>query len=626
MTRAFDGALDAALKGELRAAGIVYGLSIGRRAPLHRMHLGCILEIAAAGLKPVIVVGSANAAGDALYDPLKNPLTLEQQVAQVGAALPAGLAEQCLIFALPDRQDDADWMAQLKTLLDENGLSGKSIMHFRAKAADAVTADQARCRPLGQYKRDLMAMGLAVWQSYNRDEKDDLINASDIRGHDVGNLTPEQAAQLAAPVQYAQMVRAARATNPDRALLAGIPQTALDLALDRLRRETGTRTRDIVAAAKLRGTVSHATLLAATKDRVERLKRKPLIVIGPRMGRETGAALARDERFEFAPVTLGVYQSGETFCELLPQKEEDFAVKAERLQDAEVFVVQSTAAPVGDNVQHLLHMTHSLKHYGAGRVTAVLPFAAYARQDRAFTGKFASVGADMLPRQLKAAGVDRVISVTMHSKAAVGFYKAAFGKNFTHVSTADLFSGYLKAHPRKDIVIGAPDGGEKLKDEGIARAAAVARAFNNAAMFKISKVHTAASDTKVTAFAGDVRGKTAVVVDDMVDGGSTLVNAARVLKQNGATEVVCCVTHALLTASDKTALEKLLLAAEDGQPLIDRLAVTDSVPDVREKLAAFAQNHPRLAAKVAVLPLAPLLAEAMQPKPAMARQIGRKRN
>ncbi len=107
----------------------------------------------------------------------------------------------------------------------------------------------------------------------------------------------------------------------------------------------------------------------------------------------------------------------------------------------------------------------------------------------------------------------------------------------------------------------------------------------------------------------DVAGKTAVVIDDMVDGGSTLINAARVLRHNGAKEVICCVTHGVLTAGDQPALLKLLTATEDGKALIDRFVVTDSVPDVAAKVAALPAC---LRARVDVLPLAPYLASHMQ--------------
>lgn len=615
MTKAFDGKLDKKLKKKISAAGLEYGISIGRRAPLHKMHIDCIREIYDAGLTPVIIVGSVNEAGDPLFDPLRNPLTYAQQVDQLEKALPREIFNKSWILPLPDMPDDAAWLENLQKLLAKNGMAGKSVMHFRAKAADAATVDATRARPLSQYKQDLLASGIAVWQSYNSDPADDAICASDIRRFDLGNLTPAQ--QEIAPTAWrlgyvAHLLR--EGGNPDGDDLKGarIPLTMLDHTFKRLYDEAGIRTRDIIAVARLKGGVSLESLMAATQEKIEQLKRKPLILVGPRMGREAGVVYANDDRFDFIPASVGTFQSGETFSELFYGQADDFEKNAARLKDAHVFIVQSTAAPVGDNVQHLLHMIHTAKFYGAARVTVALPFAAYARQDRAFDRRFASVGADMLPKQLQAAGADAVIAVTLHSKAAMDFYKAAFGRNFTAVSTADLFAGHLKALGIKtvDAIIGAPDGGDKPGDEGIARAMDVRQAFQ-AAAFKISKEHVGKT-TRVTAFEGDVTGKTAVVIDDMVDGGSTLINAARVLKQNGAKQVVCCVTHGVLTEGrDGPALEKLLTASENGHPLIDRFVVTDSVPDVRAKFNALAAKNPDLANRVDILPLAPLLADVM---------------
>ena len=613
MTRTFDGKLDTALAADMKAAGFEYGLSIGRRAPLHKMHIDCILEIARAGLKPVVVIGSVNTAGDPLYDPLRNPLTVQAQMKQLRDALPPELYAQCTILTLPDQQDDGVWMDSLKKLLADNGMTNKSVMHFRAKAADAETSTAARCKPLGAYKESLIAAGIGVWQSYNENPADDHINASDIRAFNLSAVTDAQRAIAPQIDQVAEQARIFRLTNPDGKALdkAGVPLTVLDYSLARLYGETGTRTRDVIARAKLTGSVSLESLTAATKETVERIKRKPLI-LSPQYA--DGYA---EQGFDAIKASVGTFQSGETYSELFYGENDNFEKNADRIKGAHVYVVQSTAAPVGDNVQHLLHMIHTLKFYGAEKVTAVLPFAAYARQDRAFGRRFASVGADMLPKQLKAAGADAVLGVTLHSKAAMAFYTAAFGKNFTAVSAAPLLADHLKTLglSADTVVIGAPDGGEKLHDEGIARARDVGQSlsasFNEAAMFKISKVHTAASETKVTAFNGNVEGKTAVVVDDMVDGGSTLINAARVLKQNGAKEVVCCVTHGVLTAGSDPALIKLLTAQDNGKALIDRFVVTDSVPDVAAKVAALPAE---LRARVDVLPLAPYLAGQMQAK------------
>lgn len=612
MIRAFDGKLDKALAVEMQAAGYEYGISIGRRAPLHKMHIDCILEIARAGLKPVIIIGSVNTAGDPLYDPLRNPLTVEAQMQQLRDVLPPALYAQCTILTLPDQQDDAVWMENLKKLLADHGMAGKSVMHFRAKSADAATSTAARCKPLGAYKENLMAAGIGVWQSYNENPADDLINASDIRTFNLAALDDSQRGIAPQLAKLAESARVMRLTNPDGKALdkANVPLTMLDFSLARLYRETGTRTSEVLKRAKLGGTVSLESLTAATKETIEHLKRKPMI-ISPQYG-----SGYEGKGFEAIPASVGAFQSGETFSELFYGDNDNFEKNAERIKGAHVYVVQSTAAPVGDNVQHLLHMIHTLKFYGAAKVTAVLPFAAYARQDRAFGQRFTSVGADMLPKQLKAAGADAVMGVTLHSKAAMAFYTSAFGKSFDAVSTAPLLAAHLAklGLSADNAIVGAPDGGEKLHDEGIARARDVGQAlsatFNENAMFKISKTHTAASETKVTAFSGEVAGKTAVVVDDMVDGGSTLINAARVLKANGAKDVVCCVTHGVLTAAGGTpALVKLLGAQEGGKPLIDRFVVTDSVPDVAAKVAVLPAE---LRARVDVLPLAPYLAQQMQ--------------
>lgn len=618
MAQAFDGHLDAELAAQIKAAGLEYGLSIGRRAPLHKMHIDCIYEIARAGLKPVIIIGSVNTAGDPLYDPLRNPLTVEAQMQQLREALPPELYQQCTILTLPDQAEDAVWMQSLQKLLADHGMAGKAVMHFRAKAGDAADMkDKTRCKPLGAYKQSLMDAGIAVWQSYNKNVADDDINASDIRRFDLGALRPEQQAIAPNLLALAAQARAARQNNPDASALnkANVPLTMLDYTWARLYRETGTRTSEIIARAKLTGGVSLDSLTTATKDVIERIKRAPMI-ISPQYGDDYVS-----QGFERVTASVGSFQSGETYSELFYGDNDNFEKNADRIKGAHVYVVQSTAAPVGDNVQHLLHMVHTLKYYGAAKVTAVLPFAAYARQDRAFGQRFTSVGADMLPKQLKAAGADAVMSVTLHSKAAMAFYQAAFGKNFKAVSTAPLLAEHLKklGLSQDAMVIGAPDGGEKLHDEGISRARDVGLAlsarFNEAAMFKISKVHTAASETKVTAFSGDVKGKTAVIVDDMVDGGSTLINAARVLKANGAKEVICCVTHGVLSQGDKPAdrpaLDKILTAKEGDKNLIDRLVMTDSVTPIAlwQKMNALSAEQ---RARVDVLPLAPYLAREMQ--------------
>ncbi len=619
-----DGYLDATKNADIKKEGLVYGLSIGRRAPLHRLHLDCILEIDRAGLVPVIVIGSVNGVDDAaFYDPLRNPLTVEQQKEQLRLALPPEVYARCKILTLPDHADDGVWMRNLVDLCRRNGIDpAKTAMHFRAKSADAKAVEDGHAAPLSHYKRDLLRAGFSVWQSYNLNPADDVVNASDIRRLPVGKLG-ESAAQAAS--WLATEVARARKSNPHGGLLdaAGIPQTILDITLARLSSEAGVTTKSLLSECRKLGRVDFTTLEAVTATTICQARQKPMVMVGPRMGREIGGYFKQNADYDFIPASVGFFQSGESFSELYYGDEASFEKNAKRLKGARVFVVQSNAPPVGDNTQHMLQMIHTLKAYGVAEVTAVVPFAAYARQDRAFGGRFASISADLLPKQLKAAGADKVVTVTVHSKAAAQFYRAAFGRGFSHVSTSSLFAEHLSTNLGIDaanIVSGAPDGGEKPKDQGIARARNFDKAlrgrFNKAAMFKISKVHTAESDTKVTAFDGKVAGKTAVVIDDMVDGGSTLINAARVLRDNGASQVICCVTHAILSERGTPALEKLLANDEAGRPVIDRLVVTDSIPEVRLKVAAL---RPDLAARVDILPLAPLLDSEMKKVSAFKR-------
>lgn len=343
---------------------------------------------------------------------------------------------------------------------------------------------------------------------------------------------------------------------------------------------------------------------------------RPLLLIGNAVGRDTAKHLVQSGAFDGVPVSIGTFQSGEPFTELFYGHDADFEKNAARIKGARVSIVQSTAMPVAENMAYLLEMVHTLKAYGAADVTVVMPFAAFARQDRAFDRRFASVAGDMLPKLLKAAGADGVVSFAMHSQAAIGFYKDVFGERFTALDGTELFAAHLRTHygnAAQTLVIGAPDGADKPKDEGQRRARALAAAlspvFNDATaqqnMFRISKVHTAESHTKITAFDGDVAGKDCVILDDMVDGGSTMMNAARLLKEKGAKSVTCCFTHGILTNG---ALEKMLaLTGDDGRAIIDRICMTDSIPDAAAKKDALGAG----ANRVDILPLGGMIAAAL---------------
>lgn len=343
---------------------------------------------------------------------------------------------------------------------------------------------------------------------------------------------------------------------------------------------------------------------------------KPILLLGPAVSPETAAILKADARFEVMTASIGTFDSGEPFVELYRGGEADFETNAARLKGAEVYIVQSTGEPVGDNSQHLLLMAHTLKYYGAKQVTALLPFAAFMRQDRSFKNRFTSVAADMFAKQLKTAGVDKVVTLTPHSKGAMKLYANVFGDDFTPLPATEIFAADIKKRFPADVLrlsIGAPDGADKAEDEGQNRARELSRAVfghaDDVAMFRISKTHTGVSDTKITSFDGDVKGKHCVIVDDMIDGGSTMINAASLLKAQGAASVTCYATHGILSGN---ALEKILSAKNDGMhPAIDKLVLMDTLPDVAKKLEALLAKQPSFAGRVDILPAGPALLAAV---------------
>ena len=354
--------------------------------------------------------------------------------------------------------------------------------------------------------------------------------------------------------------------------------------------------------------------------------KKQVLVIGNAVAKDMAAALSAHAAFQhIIPAKMKSYASGETYGEFFPNDAPNQPQNAALLKDADVVIVQSQGDDVTGNTMALLTMAHMAKHYGAASVTAAIPFAAFARQDREFDGKFMSVSADLLPRLLRGAGVDRVMTVTPHSKAAVQFFVDEFGTNFTNISASNLFADDIKTRfgsDAKTLSIGAPDGANKPNDEGQRRARGiVTHIFNEVSthydrMFRIAKQRTSVSDSVITSFDGNVTGKTCVIADDMIDGGSTMINAATLLKKNGAGIVAAYATHAICSGN---ALEKIL-----SHGAIDKLVVTDTIPSIVEKLETLAETRPDLAVKVSILSVANMIGNAVMASPAITAAPARK--
>ena len=624
--KVFQGDADE-IGNEIAENGFEYAIPPGRRAPMHRMHAECVMDILRSGLKPVLAIGSVNGPDSALWNPVKNPLTVEQQKEQFRRALPGVDYNAAMILELEDTSDDKTWIENFHKKVKELGIDKKAVVYFRAKSADAATAADASVKPLAAYTQSFVDEGMAVWQSYNTNPADDNISASAIRAFDLGKLTVQQRRIIGAPDYIIQLAREARDSNPDKALLEenNIPLTVLDLSLDRMRKEAGITTAQVIAAAQEDGPVDAQSLAIAATDLVKQRAgtakvRKPLLVLGNSVSEETAQFLKTAGTFSSASASIGKFPSGEPFAEIFYGDKKNFAANAAKIKDAEVFVVQSTGEPVADNIQHLMLMIHTLKFYGAKKVTAVAPFLALSREDRAFDESFWSVGADLMAKQLKAAGADGVITFTMHSKKGCEYYQNEFGDNFVNVDATEIFARHLEAKFRTEstnLVTGAPDGADKPNDEGIRRASALGTrltgTFNEQTSYKIAKRHTGPSTTEIDEAKSNfsaVKDRDCVEVDDLVDGGGTGVNGGRALKQHGARSVSFLFTHAILTNSKGTALEKMLTAKEGDNYVIDNIGFTDSVPEARAKIEAFAKQYPDLAKKIDFIPLGPaILAE-----------------
>lgn len=254
----------------MRQDGVTYAVSVGRRAPLHRMHLDCLLEIINSGLPLVIVIGSINDAQSIFYDPLRNPLTAEQQVEELRRAL-GDKFDPNMILMQKDRGDGALWAQDLAQNLKDAGLDGQAVIHVREKTADSANKGK-KIKPLSEYEQNLADNGLSLWKSHNTYAPDDDLNSSDIRTYDLNNLTAAQRKNLVNPDYIIDLARKARANNPDGDALNDnkVPLTLLDLTFDRLRKEADISTAELISRAMDNsGEVTFDTLSQATQDIID---------------------------------------------------------------------------------------------------------------------------------------------------------------------------------------------------------------------------------------------------------------------------------------------------------------------------------------------------------------------
>ena len=263
--------------------------------------------------------------------------------------------------------------------------------------------------------------------------------------------------------------------------------------------------------------------------------------------------------------------------------EEIFVEIQENVRGEDVFVIQSTSYPANDNLMELLIIIDALRRASAKRITAVLPYFGYARQDRK-PGPRTPISAKLVANLITVAGANRVLSIDLHAGQIQGFFDIPTDNLYG----APVMSEDIKARfSGKPITVVSPDVG------GVVRARALAKRLDNAPLAIVDKRRERAGESEVMNIIGDVEGRFCILVDDIVDSAGTLCNAAAALKEAGASEVVAYCTHGVLSGGAVARVENSVLT---------ELVITDSIaPDeaaVKSK-------------KVRLLTIAPLLAEAI---------------
>jgi ribose-phosphate pyrophosphokinase len=251
---------------------------------------------------------------------------------------------------------------------------------------------------------------------------------------------------------------------------------------------------------------------------------------------------------------VGRFSDGEVNVELM-----------ENVRGRDVFIVQPTNPPA-ENLMELLMMTDACRRASAKRITAVVPYFGYGRQDRRPRATRVSITAKLVANMIASAGVDRLLTVDLHADQIQGFFDIPVD----NVYASPVLLGDAWKQKYKDMVVVSPDVG------GVVRARALAKRLDDADLAIIDKRRPRPNESKVMNIIGEVEGRTCVLIDDMVDTAGTLCQAAQALKDEGAIKVVAYITHPVLSGA---AIERI------SKSVLDELVVTDTIPLSEEGLA-----------------------------------------
>jgi ribose-phosphate pyrophosphokinase len=270
---------------------------------------------------------------------------------------------------------------------------------------------------------------------------------------------------------------------------------------------------------------------------------------------------------------VGKFSDGEVNIELM-----------ENVRGRDVFIMQPTCPPTNDNLIELLVMVDACRRASATRITAVVPYFGYSRQDRRPRATRSAITAKLVANMIQGAGVNRLLTIDLHSDQIQGFFDIPVDN--VYASPVLLGDAYRQRY--ENLIVVSPDVG------GVVRARALAKRLDDADLAIIDKRRPRPNESKVMNIIGDVTGRTCVLIDDMVDTAGTLCAGAQALKDEGAVKVVAYITHAILSGN---AIEKIMKSA------LDELVVTDTIP-----LSAAAKSCGR----IRQLSVAGLLAETIR--------------
>jgi ribose-phosphate pyrophosphokinase len=270
---------------------------------------------------------------------------------------------------------------------------------------------------------------------------------------------------------------------------------------------------------------------------------------------------------------VGRFSDGEVNIELM-----------ENVRGRDVFIVQPTCPPTNDNLMELLVLVDACRRASAAKITAVVPYFGYSRQDRRPRATRSAITAKLVANMIQSAGVDRLLTIDLHSDQIQGFFDIPVD----NVYASPVLLGDVWKQKYQELVVVSPDVG------GVVRARAIAKRLDDADLAIIDKRRPRANESEVMNIIGEVEGKSCVLVDDLVDTAGTLCHAAKALKDMGALRVVAYVTHAVLSGP---AVERI----DPSQ--LDELVCTDTIP---------LRDAAKKCRKIRQLSVAGLLAETMR--------------